>query len=91
MKHTLKVLSFMVFLNIVVIEAMAQQAFSLCVHFYEPVSKNRHAFEDSVLTFFQVYEKDETAFFPVIKICREDYGTAYRAKVPFMKSDETRT
>lgn len=91
MKHTLKLISFVAIFNIVAIHCLAQQAFSLCLHFYEPLSKNRQAFEDSVLTFFQVYEKDQTAFFPVIKIFREDYGAAYKEKVKFMKSEETRT
>jgi TonB family protein len=59
---------------------------NIILHFYGPLSSNRAAFEDSVMTFYDVYNYAKEEIIPNIGIVREDYsGQAYKQK--FVKSE----
>ena len=59
---------------------------NIILHFYGPLSSNRAAFEDSVMTFYDVYNYAKDQIIPNIGIVREDYsGQAYKQK--FVKSE----
>lgn len=60
---------------------------NIIMHFYGPVSSNRNAFEDSVMTFYDVYTSAKDQIIPNIGVVREDYSSkAYKQK--FVRKEE---
>jgi TonB family protein len=56
------------------------------LHFYKPITTNRAAFEDSVLTFYDVYSSSKGKLLANIGIVREDYSSN-PSKQKFSRTD----
>ncbi len=62
----------------------------ITLHFYGPLSANRASFEDSVMTFYDVYTVSKKEFIPEIYLGREDYSNRL-AEQTFSKTDGGKT
>lgn len=70
-----KILFYIMCLGLFLLSTKASgQNMTITLHFYGPLSANRASFEDSVMTFYDVYTVSKKETIPDIYLVREDYS-----------------